>query len=110
MPSFSRNNVVLVRFPFSDLSNAKIRPAVVVSSPHVSQDIFVVALTSKKSSLRSGEFVLNDWSIAGLNVETALKRAVFSIREQLVLKTVGTLSNLDIVELNESLRVWFGLD
>ena len=110
MPSFSRNEVVLVRFPFSDLTNAKIRPAVVVSSAHVSQDLFVVALTSKTSSLLSGEFVLSDWTGAGLNVETAVKRAVFSIHERLVLKSVGTLSNPDVVDLGISLRRWFGLD
>ena len=109
MPSFSRNEVVLVRFPFSDLTNAKIRPAVIVSSAHASQDLFVVALTSKTLSLLSGEFVLSDWAGAGLNVETAVKRAVFSIHERLVLKSVGTLSNSDVADLDLSLRRWFGL-
>jgi mRNA interferase MazF len=47
MPSFSKNEVVLVRYPFSDSTNFKIRPAVIVNAPHVSQDLFIVALTSK---------------------------------------------------------------
>ncbi len=38
MPSFLKNDVVLVRYPFSDLSAAKVRPAVVVNGPHVSED------------------------------------------------------------------------
>ncbi len=53
MPSFSKNDVVLVRYPFSDLSNVKIRPAVVVSAPHASVDYFVVpfnVLTTAQSS------------------------------------------------------------
>lgn len=51
MPNSSKNDIILVRYPFSDLSGAKVRPAVVVSAPHVSQDIFVVPLTSRATSL-----------------------------------------------------------
>ena len=51
MPSYSKSSVILVQYPFSDLSNAKVRPAVVVSAPHTSQDILVVPLTSKTSRL-----------------------------------------------------------
>jgi mRNA interferase MazF len=29
MPSFSKDEVILVRYPFSDLTAAKVRPAVV---------------------------------------------------------------------------------
>ncbi len=42
MPSYSKNDVILVRYPFSDLSSSKVRPAVIVSVPHISQDIFIV--------------------------------------------------------------------
>ena len=50
MPNSSKNNIILVRYPFSDLSGAKVRLAVVVSAPHVSHDIFIVPLTSKTTS------------------------------------------------------------
>ena len=33
MPNYSKPEVVLVRYPFSDLMGAKVRPAVVVSAP-----------------------------------------------------------------------------
>ena len=67
MPSYSKYDVVLVQYPFSDLSSAKIRPAVVVNTPHPSQDIMLVPLTSKTQSLLAGEFVLSDWAAAGLS-------------------------------------------
>jgi len=60
MPNYSKNEVVLVRYPFSDLTNFKVRPAIIVNAPHISQDIFIVPLTSKTNNLLSGEFVLND--------------------------------------------------
>jgi len=46
-PNFSRHNLILVRYPFSDLSSSKVRPAVIVSAPHVSQDLMIVPITSR---------------------------------------------------------------
>jgi mRNA interferase MazF len=109
MPSFSRNEIVLVRFPFSDLSNSKIRPAIVVSGSHSSKDIFLVPLTSKVNNLLQGEFVLADWSGAGLNVPSAVKRGIFSLQEGLVLKSVGSLKSADIATLDGALRFWLVL-
>ena len=109
MPSYSRNEIVLVRFPFSNLSSAKIRPAVVVNGPHLSEDLFLVPLTSKTNRLLPGEFVLTDWTAAGLNVISAVKRGIFTIHESLVIKSIGTLTASDIAELDESLRNWLML-
>ena len=47
MPSYSKNEVILVRYPFSALSGVKVRPAIIVNAPHVSQDVFIVPLTSR---------------------------------------------------------------
>ena len=84
MPSFSRNDVILVAYPFSDRTGVKVRPAVVVSGEHRSQDIFVVPLTSKTDRLLEGEFSLADWQGAGLNVASVVKRGLYTIHESLV--------------------------
>ncbi len=109
MPNYSKNIVILVRYPFSDLSNAKVRPAVIVNAPHSSQDILIVPLTSKTGSLLDGEFVLSDWAAAGLNVVTAVKRGIYTINRSLVIKTIGKLTDVDIEKLEQSLRTWLGL-
>jgi mRNA interferase MazF len=109
MPSYSKNDIILVRYPFSDLFGSKVRPAVVVNAPHVSQDIFIVPLTSKTTSLLVGEFVLSDWAGAGLNVETAVKRGLYTVQQGLVVATVGKLTDTDIDQLEQSLRGWLGL-
>ena len=95
MPSCSKNDIILVRYPFSDLSDSKVRPAVVVSASHVSQDIFIVPLTSKTTSLLAGEFVLSDWVAAGLNVSTAVKRGLYTVHQSLVVITIGKLTDSD---------------
>jgi len=109
MPNYSKNIIILVRYPFSDLSNAKVRPAVIVNTLHSSQDILIVPLTSKTGSLLDGEFVLSDWAAAGLNVVTAVKRGIYTVNRNLVIKTVGKLADVDIEKLEESLRTWLGL-
>jgi mRNA interferase MazF len=45
MPSYLKNDIILVRYPFLDLSNSKVRPAAVVNAPH-SQDIFIVPVAT----------------------------------------------------------------
>ncbi len=116
MPSFSRTDIVLVRYPFSDLSGTKVRPAAVISAPHTSSDLLdsssdlrVVPLTSRTTSWRPGEFVLSGWRAARLNVPSAVKRGVFTIAETLILKRGGTLAMSDTRTLEQSLRAWLAL-
>ena len=109
MPSYSKNEVILVRYPFSDLSGVKVRPGVVVNAPHVSSDVIIVPLTSRTTGLLAGEFVLGDWVAAGLNVPTAVKRGLYTVHESLIIKRIGTLTKLDADRLERSLRDWLGL-
>jgi mRNA interferase MazF len=109
MPSYLKHDVILVRYPFSDLSDSKVRPAVVVSAPHTSQDLLITPLTSKTSVLLAGEFVLTAWSEAGLNVPTAVKRGLYTIHQRLVARVIGKFAAPDTEKLEQSLRGWLGL-
>jgi mRNA interferase MazF len=109
MPRYSKSEVVLVHYPFSNLSGSKVRPAIVVNSSHISQDIIVVPLTSKTSQLLAGEFILADWNKAGLNVPSAVKRGLYTLQQNLVAKSIGKLSDADAGSLESSLRDWLGL-
>ncbi len=51
MSDYLTNDIVLVRFPFSDLQMSKVRPAIIVSGLHISQDVFIVPLTSRMTNL-----------------------------------------------------------
>lgn len=109
MPNYCKNDVILVQYPFSDLSATKVRPAVVVNTPHPFQDSLIVPLTSRSTSLLPGEFVLTDWQTAGLNVPTAVKRGIYTVHQSLIVKLVGQLSSQDAERLEQSLREWLGL-
>lgn len=109
MPSYLRNDVALIRYPFSDLSGSKVRPCVVVNGPHESVDIIFIPFTSRTVGLQSGEFVLSGHRAAGLNVPTAVKRGFHAIDERFVLATLGQLSQFDADELDRSIGYWLSL-
>jgi PemK-like, MazF-like toxin of type II toxin-antitoxin system len=109
MPSFSRHNLILVRYPFSDLASSKVRPAVVVNAPHVSHDLMIVPITSRLTNLLQGEFVLTEWRTAGLNIASAVKRGLYTVEAGLVIKLIGQLAAVDATQLDGSLRMWLAL-
>ena len=109
MPHYSKNDILLVRYPFSDLSTAKVRPAIVVNAPHPSHDSLIVPLTSRLHDLMPGEFSLQDWEKAGLNVPSVVKRGIYTVHPDLVIKQVGQLSLQDATTLQNALRGWLGL-
>ena len=57
----SRNDIVLLPIPFTDLSSRKIRPAIVVGFGSFPGDLFVVPITSR---LSNADFPLTDWQAA----------------------------------------------
>lgn len=109
MAPYSRHDVILVLYPFTDLTGGKVRPAIVVSAPHPSRDLIIVPLTSRVTGLVAGEFVLQEWGTAGLNVASALKRGLYTIQDSLVRKRVGQLSDADRRATDHALCTWLDL-
>jgi mRNA interferase MazF len=109
MPNFSKNEIILVRYPFSDLTTVKVRPAVIVGRFARTPDYVIVPLTSHTSQLAAGEFVLKEWQAAGLNLPSAVKRGIYTIHESLILKSVGRLPAEDARQVAQSLRKWLEL-
>ena len=70
---------------------------------------FRISLTSRTSGLLAGEFVLVEWEAAGLNVETAVKRGIYTIKQTLVRQRLGKLADADAEQLEKSLSDWLDL-
>jgi len=106
--TFQRGDVVLVPFPFSDLSVAKVRPAVVVSSKlyHSSEpDLLLMAITSQVAEAKGPfDYPLRDWRAAGLRFPSALKPVLSTLDPARVVHRVGVLSAADLAQVDERLR------
>lgn len=96
--SYRRGDVVLVPFPFTDLSTTKQRPALVVSPDawNASQaDVMLVAITSQISPPSdSGSLLLEtaDWQAAGLPKPSRIRPTkLFTMHQGLIRRPLGQL-------------------
>jgi mRNA interferase MazF len=110
---YRHGDVVLVPFPFTDLTSIKQRPAVVVSSEFYHQhepDLIIAAVTSQvhRHSGPTG-CLLQDWREAGLLKPSVVKAVLATIEPHQVRFRIGNLSHRDLMELERCLRLALGL-
>ncbi len=103
--AFQRSDVVLIPFPYTDLSTAKTRPAVVVSSDlyHATRSELLLAYVSSRVSQANSaiDYVLLDWSAAGLLKPSFVRPKVAAIEPTLVVHRVGALSARDRLKVDQ---------
>ena len=100
----SRNDVVLLPIPFTDLTSRKVRPAIIIGRSGA--DLFLVPISSV---LANTDFTLKEWRAAGLNVPCGVKAQIATVEERLAVKIVGGLRAADQQRLDERLQLWLGL-
>lgn len=110
----SRGNVVLVPFPFTNLSGSKVRPALVLNV--VGEDVLVAFLSSAVSASPAGptDFVLEpshpDFPKTGLKGATTFKLAkLICLHQSLILRKLGKISPAIQRELDVRLARAVGL-
>jgi mRNA interferase MazF len=108
--SYKHGDVVLVPFPFTDLSTAKQRPALVVSADwfnEIRHDRVLVALTSQiPDTLEDDQYSLShaDITDAGLPKPSMVKLGkIFTIEQGLIRKTLGALSQPTMKAISQAL-------
>ena len=95
--SFNKGDIVLVNFPFTDLSQTKLRPAVVlhVSQPRNENTLCFIS-SQNINNLASDEFSLKDSDLefptTGLRVSSKVKvTRITTLDPQLVVRRLGKL-------------------
>ena len=100
----SRNDVVLLPIPFTDLTSRKVRPAIVIGCN--GPDLFLVPISSV---LANTDFPLKEWQATGLNVPSGVKAQIATVEARLAVKIVGSLAAPDRQLLEQRLRTWLQL-
>jgi mRNA interferase MazF len=93
MGQFVRGDVVVIPFPFSNLSDSKKRPAFIIADLP-GDDIIACQITSK---VKSDPFALplgsHDFISGGLPIDSFIRpNKIFTVDKNLVLATAGHLS------------------
>ena len=101
--------IVLLRFPFSDQSGAKRRPALIISKDKFnsnSQELVVCAITSNIDSLDPYSVLIRkeDWK-AGTYSESCVKCSlILTVHKGLILKKIGRLDAKRFREVTEQVH------
>jgi len=117
MPSttiYKRGDVVLVPFPFTDLSTTKQRPALIVSSDAFNathDDLIVVAATSHVPAQLSEDEVAippKDLRQCGLPKPSILRLSkIVTLHQRLVIKRIGTFPAQTLAAVLAKMRSLF---
>ncbi len=112
MTGYEFGDIILVRFPFTDQTTYKKRPATVVSASvynRMRPDLVFMAVTSHtKPNVGFGETAVKDWNQAGSFKPSLVKPIFATLDKQLVLKKLGRLTVADRLSLSETLKKLLG--
>jgi mRNA interferase MazF len=105
MGRFVKGDVVVLPFPFSDLSASKRRPALVVASLKTHDDVILCMITSKKTGDNSAVAVTDaDFEKGGLRQDSNVRpNRLFTAESSIILSTAGRLSRVKIDEVVQAI-------
>ena len=106
MGGFVKGDVVVLNFPFSDLSQTKRRPALVVATPQ-GDDVILCQITSQaRTDAYSILLEQSDFSSGGLNQTSRVRpNRLFTADEAIVVYRAGRISNDKLSDVIDRLIV-----
>ena len=113
-----RNSIVLIRYPFTDLTGAKVRPAVVVTPDHLLNkldDILCIFISSTiPEELLPTDFVLKpehpSFTKTGLKHQSVFRTHKLALlNKSLVLRNLGEVEKNTMNEIDNRLTIALGL-
>ncbi|HEX4168467.1 MAG TPA: type II toxin-antitoxin system PemK/MazF family toxin [Bryobacteraceae bacterium] len=104
-------DLILVRFPFTNQTALKQRPAVVVSSQTYNDsrpDVVIMAITSQiRSPFSWGQVLIGQWQAANLLKPSVIKPVFATLEQNLILRSLGTLQASDQAALRQAIAMVF---
>lgn len=113
--NLAKGAIVLVQFPFTDLSQTKLRPAIVLYCEPNEQDVTLCFVSSQQiSALGPGEFVLApgdpEFPLAQLKVASKVRVSrIATLEQRLIPRRLGRLGPGYLQQLNAALITVFQL-
>ncbi len=115
MSALSRGDVVLTRFPFTDLTGSSVRPALVVSVGLVGQDVVLAGISSVlRGGWISTDHVVDpshpEFSNTGLRMASVLRlHKLVTVESKVITRRLGRIGPQLQVDVDRLLRLVLGL-
>ena len=104
MGPLAAGSVVLVRFPFSDLSQSKLRPAVVLADCGRGDWLLCQLTSNAYSDARAVELQAGDFRVGSLQVTSyARPGKLFTAHQTLLAAEVGALSQSSLKRITDAI-------
>lgn len=105
MDGLSIGQVVLARFPFSDLSNQKLRPCLVIGLAEFN-DILLCQITSKRYGSKSAvSLKAKDFSKGSIVVDSFIRPdKIATLDKYMILQKLGVLKTTKLSEVKVALQ------
>ena len=106
MTSFSRGDIVLVKFVFADEKGAKQRPGLILSTDRYHQgrrETILAAITSNVGRLMVGDYRIKAWRECGLLYPSVVTGIVRTIKHDMIAK-IGNLPASELHAVEDRLR------
>ena len=107
MTSFSRGDVVLVKFVFADEKGVKRRPGLVISTDKYHQgrrEVVLAAITSNVGRLLVGDYKIKAWRESGLLHPSIVTGIVRTIKHDMIASKMGELPPSEFHSVEDKLR------
>jgi mRNA interferase MazF len=105
-------DIILVPFPFTDLSRNKKRPALVISPENYNKgnDLIIMFITSNLSAFgRPGDYKITKWKEAGFPNPSMTRMKLATIEKKIIVKKFARLKEKDIKAIQHILSGFFEL-
>ncbi|HEY4508680.1 MAG TPA: type II toxin-antitoxin system PemK/MazF family toxin [Candidatus Paceibacterota bacterium] len=105
---FSLGKIILIPFPFTDLSGVKVRPAVIISNKSIGDDILVAFISTNTKKKSHFEIVVKMNNQNGLKSDsTVVVSKIATLEKKTVLGEIGKLSKSEILQVKKKLKDLF---
>jgi mRNA interferase MazF len=105
-------DIILVPFPFTDLTTSKKRPALVISPDRYNSgpDVIIAFITSQlQTPRRPGDHRIIDWQASGLPKPSQLRMKLATISRRIVIKKIGHLTSAEKSRVQAVIHRFFEL-
>ena len=103
---YRRGDIVLVNLVFAEETGSKRRPVLLISSDRYTesrQEAVVLAITSNTRRLLEGDHLMADWERAGLLFPSVVTGIVRTIKQGMIDRKMGVVSQSDLAEIESNL-------
>jgi mRNA interferase MazF len=104
----NKGEIILITFPFTDLSGSKLRPALVLAADR--EDITVAFLTTNLQQVNNTDMLLHKNTINRLKKDSLVKmNKIATLDHSLAMGKVGQLAENELKEVDRKLVILFNI-